>query len=35
MSKQQHQIAELYTKGHKTNDIAEIMALERQTVLNH
>ena len=35
LTEQQYRVVELYTEGYATGDIAQILSLDKQTVLNH
>ena len=35
LTEQQYRVVELYTEGYATSDIAQILSLDNQTVLNH
>ena len=35
LTEQQYRVVELYTEGYATSDIAQILSLDKQTVLNH
>ena len=35
LNEQQYRVVELYTEGYATGDIAQILSLDKQTVLNH